>query len=534
MTEQVSWVAFDVDRIQDFVFASSRPVDVTGASELIKDLSEERGVLGGWLGEFKTSCKTEIIYSHGGSGLIKVHGDKGTADELARYLEQRFRKHTLTGSCTAVAYQPSWGVQNNPAGFQELLRVLGTKLQQRKGEKAAEEPPEPWVPSYFQRCQACGLYPAVSLRPIGDNPGEESEYICKSCDQKRDRGKEAKYAGGGGMPLMARTLEDIVGKETGERRLGYLAVIYADANNAGRLLLQAEDDQQVKAFSQWLWEAVEKSVGETACELGLGGRYQSPVVGGDDVLLFVPASHALEVLQSVQNKLLNSLGNIPSKLTSSNTLGPHCQKLSFSYALLIAPPHLPIPFLYHYAYSLLKSSKGLAYKEGSAAIDFQWITESSPLSESILELRRVFYRYRQDGREFPQGGRLIPLDEYWITAKPYKWEEFENLLKIVKVFRSNKVTKGQLRRLAQQLQDPSPAEAQLNVLYQAVRNEELAHALTTLSGSAADWSGFFFKVTIEDGKQVLRTRLLDILELFELQELAEVATPTSARRGGSV
>lgn len=535
MTEQVSWVAFDVDRIQDFVFASTRPVDVTGASELIKDLSEEREVLRNWLNSFERrhSCQTEIVYSHGGSGLIKVHGDKATADTLAHYLEQQFREHTLTGSCTAVAYQPDRPVQNDAKGFQRLLRMLGVKLQQRKGEKAAEEPPEPWVPSYFQRCQACGLYPAVSKRRIGDDPSEEPEWICKSCAQKCERGKDAKYASNKEMPRMSRTLEDIVGKEAEEEGAGYLAVIYADANGAGHLLLQAESEQQTRAFSSWLWNAVEQSVGETARELDLAGRYQSPVVGGDDVLLFIPATHALAVLESVQTKLMNSLRNIPPELIGT-TLRQQCQNLSFSYALLVAPPHLPIPFLYQYAHSLLKSSKGLSYKKGCAAIDFHWITGSSPLSESMHELRRVFYRYDQGGRRFPQGGRLIPLDEYWLTAKPYTWKDFEELLKIVEVFRNNKVTKGQLRRLAQQLQNPSPAEAQLNVLYQTVRNEELAHALTSLKGSAAGWSEFFFKVATEDGKQVLRTQLLDILELFELQELAGVANLHSVRQGGSV
>ena len=38
---QVAFVAFDVDRIKEFVFATHRPMDATGASELIKRLDQE-------------------------------------------------------------------------------------------------------------------------------------------------------------------------------------------------------------------------------------------------------------------------------------------------------------------------------------------------------------------------------------------------------------------------------------------------------------------------------------------------------------
>lgn len=524
-----SWVAFDVDRIQEFVFASTRPIDVTGASELIKDLSEQRE-LPKWLSGYSY----KIVYSHGGSGLLVVEGDKATADQLAGQLERRFREHTLTGSCTAVAYQPNWNV-NDAKGFQRLLRVLGMKLQQRKGEKAAEEPPDPWVMSYFRRCQACGLYPAVSQRSITSDPREEQEYVCKSCNQRRERGKEAKYVSNESMPRMAQTLENIAGKESGEEGAGYLAVIYADANRAGLLLRQAENEQQVRAFSDWLWTIVEKSVGEVVSESGLEERYQSPVVGGDDILLFIPASHAVKVLKQVYDKLKSKLSDVPEELTSTE-LGELLKNLSFSYALLIAPHHLPIPFLYQYAHALLKSSKQLAYQtEGSDAIDFQWITESSPLSESLLDLRRTFHCERQDGLKFHQNGKLRPIDEYWTTAKPYSWKGFEELLGIVEVFHSNKVTKGQLRRLAQLLHNSSPTEAQLNVLYQAVRNEELASALNQLCSSMSDWPKFFFEVGSEGGKQVLRTKLLDILELFELQELAEASTQATqmTTKGGN-
>ena len=69
MSQVDEWVSFDVDHIQEFVFASNRPLDVQGASELVKDLNDH--TLQKWLGP-----TAAVIYVNGGTGLLRVSPGK--------------------------------------------------------------------------------------------------------------------------------------------------------------------------------------------------------------------------------------------------------------------------------------------------------------------------------------------------------------------------------------------------------------------------------------------------------------------------
>lgn len=501
----LAWVAFDVDKIQEFVFASSRPVDVTGASELIKDLSEDRDWFKNLVGN-----SGEVIYANGGSGLLRVNQGMEEAQALAETLELEFRKQTLTGSCTAVALDPSWETDTKE-GFQRLRRTLAARLQRRKAERAADEHPEAWVMPYAQRCDACGIYPGVAELQVG----EAQEWVCPSCERKRELGREAKDGPGRSMPKMAATLDDIAGRDQ-----RYLAVIYADANKAGQLALKAADGHQLQVFSHFLWKTVEGAVVETAEALQLQGRYQSPVIGGDDVLLFVPKEKALDALLKVHGLINQRLTNLPSELQGG--LAEELKKLSFSYALLVAPYHLPIPYLYEYASALLRSSKAIAYENpDESAIDFHWITEGAPLSADLKSLREQFLTYNMEpGSTFPLSDEREAqvIHQYQLTRKPYLLEDFWKLYEQVQAFSGAGVSKGQLRRLAQLLENKNPVEAKVNVLYQAARTSELREALQQLSISPHEWTEFFFSRDKEEGDYILRTGLFDLLELFELYE----------------
>jgi hypothetical protein len=95
---QAAFVAFDVDRIKEFVFATHRLMDATGASELIKRLEME-GLQGEFLQGFSN---VRIVYARGGGGLLKVESG-GVAERLCCDLEQHFRAATYTGSLASGA-----------------------------------------------------------------------------------------------------------------------------------------------------------------------------------------------------------------------------------------------------------------------------------------------------------------------------------------------------------------------------------------------------------------------------------------------
>ena len=180
-----AYISFDVDRIKEFVFAGQRPLDITGASELIKQLDTQvnGGSLETWLHEFQPF---EVIYAVGGSGIIRLI-DSTRAGDLCCYLEQKFRQETLTGSCSAV-YVPIPKTPPTGAAFRDALRLLGIRLQQRKAEKAGKEPAEAWTMGNFSRCQACGIFPS-SVEDVKLPTNEEKRWICASCLKKRTTGR---------------------------------------------------------------------------------------------------------------------------------------------------------------------------------------------------------------------------------------------------------------------------------------------------------------------------------------------------------
>ncbi len=506
--ERIALVAFDVDRIKDFVFATHRPVDITGASEMVKDLAKD-GKLREWLNGWVRDYDRDVIYANGGSGLIQIEANGDKPKKLASYLEEVFRTRSLTGSLTAVSTVPE-GNLDDPAVLQKTLKILSAELQHRKAEKAGEECPEFWTMGYFERCQACGLYPACELSEIGQ------EKVCDSCLEKRKRGKQARDHPRD-LPPMALSLEEIVGQEGEER---YLAVIYGDVNNAGDLLYEARSLDQLGTLSEHLWASVNGAVRDIVTSHHLERRYQSPVVGGDDLVLFVSARGALDSFFEVWERAETKGRAVPSSLQNT-PLGDRLRTLSFSFSLLVAPHHLPIPFLFDYAQALVRNAKKLAYREEGPAGDFFWITGGTPLSEGVATLRErmLCRRYSVPKPQLPYQGTLKEVEEFWLTRTPYTKDELRELRNQAEALKQAKVTVGQLRRLVQLL-ELEPGEAYVNLLYQTTRTDELKQFLTTLRYTPDRWPEFFFEWKLDPRVQV-KTRLLDLLELYELDRLKE-------------
>jgi len=533
MADPDTLVAFDVDRIKDFVFATHRPIDVTGASEKVKQLEksqlcsllhkicrESDGLekltgegdaewLKSWLGHYEDN----VIYANGGSGLLWVKSKD--AKRLARLLERLFRKETVTGSCTAVWLPDTDGkfILTTKEGFKQAVKALGMKLQQRKAEKAGEEPAEYWITDYFERCHACGIYPASSIAYIGG----EQEKVCDSCSDKRGLGQEARDRGD--MPRMALTLNDIVGEE------GYLAVVYGDLNGAGKLLRSADNEQQVRHFSQRLWQEIRDALRGAIGKYTLEGRYQSPIVGGDDIVLFLPASRglAVDVLQWLWDRLEERLPAIGDEVPLAGTeLGTALKMSHFSFALLIAPSHLPIPFLFDYADGLLKSAKKQAYKQGGMAlpptIDFLWITGGTPLSDDPLQMREqsLCCKYT-DKPSLPYQDQFRAVDRFWQTAKPYMKEDFYELGRWVDCLKERGVTRGQLKRLAMLMEFPNLWDTYMGIMYQIARSTDWQDFLQKDAGlPPTRWLDFFFEWRLWPRVEIT-TRLLDLAELYELR-----------------
>lgn len=507
MARDIGLVSFDVDRIKEFVFAGHRPLDATGASEMVRDISEEKepGKNGRLIEKLLKDFPCEIIYANGGSGLVKVF-DSQKVVELEHRLEYDFRCHTLTGSCSAVAViMPETGIKS-PNVFQRALKDLGMKLRFRKLEKAAEELPEAWTMGYFQRCQACGVYPSA----YRDRIGGEDEYICDSCKKKRSEGRAARHA-----HKMAESLQDIAGRDR-----EYVAVIYADVNNAGKMLLKARSPEELREFSQHLWQAATRTLNEVISQQKLGNHYQSPIVGGDDLVMFVPAKGCLQTFQQFWNGLEGYIRNVPKSL-SATELGRALGQATLSIGLLVASHHLPVPFLFGYVEALTKNAKRLAYERNGSAVDFLLLKGGSPFSEGIQSIRKQFLERRlTTTQHFPVNGRLTPVHSFHLTMKPYLKPDFEKLYRdAAEVARRD--LKGQTKHIAAVFESATPMEALFHTLYQVVRTRPLQEFLHSPPLNLQGKEATFFLQTTKDarGNWVVQTGLWDMVELLEMMAL---------------
>ncbi|MFQ6072102.1 MAG: hypothetical protein ACE5KT_05295, partial [Methanosarcinales archaeon] len=101
---QLALISFDVDKIKDIVFSSTKPLEVFGASEMVREFTEEgaNNSIYAILKKFNLG-KESIIFAGGGTGLLIVPASE--AEGLTKEIAKKFSEFTITGSCTSVFHK---------------------------------------------------------------------------------------------------------------------------------------------------------------------------------------------------------------------------------------------------------------------------------------------------------------------------------------------------------------------------------------------------------------------------------------------
>lgn len=526
----LSLVSFDVDQIKEFVFTSVKPTEIRGASEMVRELTDESSQadescsIYKLLGDFGLS-KDNVIFAGGGNGLLIVPADK--AEKIAQEIELRFARRTKVGSCTAIWHQfyphelllgPDGGEcqsKDLPKGisvipglsggdtipFGKIVQLLGDELQEAKRGK--------FIPGNFpisgilKRCSSCGILPAWKEHRVG----EEIDFLCEACYGKRQRGRKEIRSEEKELPE-AKSINDIVGETPGEGR-AYIGVIYADVNGMGRILSEIERIEGYHLFSQTVTKVMEKTKKDAVKELSLAGRYQSPVVGGDDVLLILPAKEVLQAVMILSEGIENGFTEEGNK--NGGDLGEKLKKLRIGVGFVIVPQHFPLRFAVDYAEQLMRKAKELGYSRKSSCVDFMVIKDASPLNSDIESLRRELYfkRWRKYGATIQ------------LTKKPYSLSDFGKLLEDLGEIR-RQVPQSQLFSVRSFLENDPPEVARMNIAYQYLRSEDWKKFF--LGGKYPSepmnkWVDFFLE---EDQKRPrnFSTSFLDLLEVYDFREVS--------------
>ena len=372
----------------------------------------------------------------------------------------------------------------------------------------------------------------------------------------------------------ARSLREIASASTPS---GFVAYIYADGNNMGGYIRQKiKTPQDYRLFSEDIFDATEKSVykalanylhpyqytpdaksSRTNRETVWIHPFEIITIGGDDVLLVVPADKALGIAKMIGDQfedILWETGRYSLEKTAPNLLVhryttdnvPPVSKclLSMSTGVLITAQDTPIYYADKLVSQLLKSAKKYAkelkkeHKYYGGTVDFLVMKAVTMISSNI--------------KEFREQGLIKNKDEeskLKLYASPYTLYELGGLLETAKAFKKAEFPRSQLYQI-RSLLERGKRTAILNYRYFRIRltndkakqelkeNFELAWCRpkeTSNNGNLAPWMSLQESDSqdAEKSRMTYETIWRELVDLYpfitEVETLAEQSTTPEVR-----
>jgi hypothetical protein len=514
-SERRALLSADTDRTQTYVFESAHLPEIRGGSTLLRHLNEESAPQ-----LVESLDKTaKRIYVGGGSLLYEVALDK--APEIQRELEALYPQETRVATVTCVYRElPDSGDSGVPAAavdeealgnlsefqrerfkhadkglgeFGAWVRLLGHDLRRRKKEK--RHLPFVEAASFAERCASCRTRPASGV--FRYHEGEKA--LCPECLQKRGQGARSgwleefetwlakfhsdlssKYPKEAppGTPRPAQDLAEIAKfyAPANSSKGDYVAFIYADGDQVGSFVESRKTRADYQKVSGQLrdatWSAVtyglakhlrlQSSLDDRDQETGPVHPFEILTVGGDDVMVIVPAPQALAIATDMASQFREHLNEEGVEGT-----------LSLSVGVVIAPVHMPVRLMRDFAAELLKKGAKRRSGAGQAGIDFQVFTSTAVYGSDIMSVRnRAPYSVPSH-----KGKDHKPVHLY---HRPYSLEEARKLVTALEVLKGKGFPKSQLFALAEML-ERGRQRATLFYLYQRSRlKPELRGALNAV------------------------------------------------------
>jgi len=400
-------VLFDTDRIAEFVFESSRPPVIAGASRLLRDLNQQiRDDFGKW-----------AVFSGGGEGLLLV--PRGRGAEICGTIRERYRRQTAGAlSVTAVWLEasPEDFISLRPfaeaaegarlvSGTQAVLCRLRDLARRWKDENPPLRAP---VPGGADRCASC--------RDRGEDgypiPRDDEEgRLCAPCRTRWEMGRRA---------IAGVSFDDLVDRLTGAypelgAKARYLGFLYVDGNAMGNLFGRLDSLPQIAFVSRAVSAVFENVEARTAAEVErLVSRivpeerlFLSYLGGGDEAIWILPGALAVQVA-----------GKLPGWIDEEARAIEGLPKITAGAGLVLCQAGYPVRYQHSLAKALLKSAKGMFHgtkpDEVVSSLDFELLTDSSPLSEEPEVAREIAWRTEEAG--------------FRRTCRPYRAEGFGALL----------------------------------------------------------------------------------------------------------
>lgn len=323
-------LAVEADKIQDFVFRSSRLIEVAGGSSLLARFcaAVPQRLMEHYTGRPVAAADPDVIIAAGGSFRL-AFDDPRTASAVGRDLAEAYYRAT-NGSLTVAEPQPYTSAGNASVGsFAAAVEEAEMALREAKADRGEAVLAIAHLP-YVAFCSSCGVALATELHARH----ERSNYHCRSCVQREaeremihEDPQQERFFGEylaalrrtgleGALPetptraMFPRDADDIAQHDARSN----VAYLVADGNGMGSLFGRCPDPHTMRRLSETLstamWDAVATATVATVTRIEdrrRGGdgdaEFKVPVmpliVAGDDLFVLTPAPYALDFAQHV-------------------------------------------------------------------------------------------------------------------------------------------------------------------------------------------------------------------------------------------
>ena len=456
-------IVIDTPSIKRYVFGTDPLNEVRGASARLDWLNRVK--MQELLCDHLGKADVKQIYANGGSAQFLVHEcDKSTVNMACTNMVRYIRNQT--GGEVRVVY----GIAplKGEASYQEAVHKAHFQLRCQR-EFATCYRSASLIPTMME-CQSASHLPATHIVSRG---ADGIDMLSKASYQKERQGREARRHGLwtgwmehlnaiGSWPgedqwnkLRCKSMTDI-GDRSSWRN--YIGVVYADGNAMGQIVQALDHPETFRQFS----EIVDDSIRQ-ACFTALSKIFQAEIekireafnqnrhfdhlaadillLGGDDLLVAVPADHALdfalkvtEEFERLTQEKIAALQDAKSRQFFRDRLGD--RGFTISCGVAIAKSNYPFYLSLDLAEQLLKNAKrkdsyGTQLETPSEArIDFHVVAGAN--SHALTEVREDTYQISSDARR---------------TLRPLSCSQLELLRNSVQELRNVKFPHSKLHEL---------------------------------------------------------------------------------------
>lgn len=337
-----------------------------GASILLETATEPGHVMDGLGSPSNVQENREAAAVSGVIHLIVSGQDENDAAASAARFAQRLVT-SLREQVPALTWNATWTAAGSYRDAVEMARAVGPTGTVTALPALADVP-------LFRVCDTCGAAPAVTRVHL---PGEQHARVCSDCAARANASGDSTRLPDTHRRLLERFGQGDKGLPNNMEALARMgndtqtALIFADGNRIGEYMARRASEDQARLGGQELteatWEALSVSVEEISHQSEDHWPIVPHLVGGDDLLVSVPAGRAWGFVRALLQHFQEAISGAGD--------GP-----SMSAGLVFAHASLPFALQLERAESLLSGAKQRGM--GKAAIAWADLTAGHPADPS--------------------------------------------------------------------------------------------------------------------------------------------------------